>query len=164
MGGYTQAAFNLASPGSEPERFLGATCDTGFFATLGVSPMLGRLFTDEEDQAGRDGVVILSYGVWKQRFGGDRDVLGRNLNINGRQRTVIGIMPRGFDYPAPSVMWAPLGYDGPAARSSRPAPPPRDRATRAMASRSKRLAPSFGPSGRGLPPPGPTSTRTNPSP
>ncbi len=113
MGGYTQAAFNLASPRSEPERFLGATCDTGFFATLGVSPMLGRLFTDEEDQAGRDGVVILSYGVWKQRFGGDRYVLGRNLNINGRQRTVIGIMPRGFDYPAPSVMWAPLGYDGP---------------------------------------------------
>ena len=114
LGAYQQAAFNLASPGSEPERFIGATCDTGFFATLGVSPMMGRLFTDEEDQPGHDGVVVLSYGVWQQRFGGDDHILGRSLDINGRQRTVLGVMPRGFEYPAQSVMWSPAGLDGPA--------------------------------------------------
>jgi putative ABC transport system permease protein len=111
MGAYQQAAFNLASPGSEPERYLGAICDPGFFTTLGVSPMLGRIFTEEEDQAGRDNVVVLSYGVWKQRFGGDPQILGQNLNINGRQRAVIGVMQRGFEYPAQAVMWGPFGFD-----------------------------------------------------
>ena len=114
LGAYQQAAFNLAAPGSEPERFIGATCDTGFFATLGVSPMMGRLFTEEEDQPGHDGVVVLGYGVWKQRFGGDDHILGRSLDINGKQRTVIGVMPRGFEYPPQSVMWSPAGLDGPA--------------------------------------------------
>jgi predicted permease len=114
LGAYQQAAFNLAAPGSEPERFIGATCDTGFFATLGVSPMMGRLFTDEEDQPGHDGVVVLSYGVWKQRFGGDDHILGRSLDINGKKRTVLGVMPRGFEYPPQSAMWSPAGLDGPA--------------------------------------------------
>ena len=113
MGAYQQAAFNLISPGSEPERFLGAICDTGFFPTLGVNPMLGRLFTDDENQPGRDGVILLSYGVWKQRFGGDPQILGRALNISGKQRVVIGVMPRGFDYPSPAAMWTPLGFDNP---------------------------------------------------
>ncbi len=75
---------------------------------------MGRLFTAGEDQPGRDNVVVLGYGLWKQRFGGDEHVAGRNLDINGRQLTVIGVMPRGFEFPAHSVMWSPLGLDGPA--------------------------------------------------
>ena len=69
-------------------------------------------------QPGRDGVVVLSYGLWQQRFGGDRGVIGRSLNINGRGRTVIGVMQRGFDYPAPAEMWSPLSLD-PHARTRR---------------------------------------------
>jgi len=110
IGGYLQSTFTLASTG-EPERFLGAACDKGFFDTLQVNPILGRVFTEEEAQAGRDGVVILSYGVWQQRFGGDRKIVGQQLILDGRARTVIGVMPHGFEYPPKAVMWAPLGFD-----------------------------------------------------
>jgi predicted permease len=111
IGAYQQNTFNLASSESEPERYIGAISDRGFFAGLGVSPMLGRLFTDDEDQPGRDGVVILGNGVWKQRFGADPKVIGQNLILDGRLRTVIGVMPEGFSFPPQATMWAPLGLD-----------------------------------------------------
>jgi putative ABC transport system permease protein len=90
---------------------LGAVSDPGFFATLQVSPRLGRLFTEEEMEPGRDAVIVLGYNVWQQRFGGDERVIGQQLMINGRQRTVIGVMPPGFEYPAQAVMWGPLPLD-----------------------------------------------------
>jgi putative ABC transport system permease protein len=111
MGAYQTAAFGVSSGDSEPVRYLGAVCDPGFFKTLQVSPYLGRLFIEEETQPGRDAVIVLSYGLWQQRFGGDERVIGRNLEINGRQRTVIGVMPRGFEYPSQAEMWGPLPLD-----------------------------------------------------
>jgi predicted permease len=111
LGAYQQNTFNLASREGEPERYLGAISDRGFFDALGVRPALGRLFTEEEDQPGRDAVVILGYGIWRQRFGGDRKIIGQTLILNGTPRTVIGVMPEGFEYPPQSVMWSPLGFD-----------------------------------------------------
>ncbi len=111
LGAYQASTFNLATKEGEPERFLGTISDRGFFDTLGVQPMLGRIFSEEEDQPGRDGVVILGYGVWRQRFGGDPKIVGQTLNMNGKPRTVIGVMPEGFEYPPQSVMWSPLGFD-----------------------------------------------------
>src|SRR5260370_18535370 len=111
IGAYQQATFNLASRDSEPERYLGAICDPGFFEALQVAPMLGRVITGEEDQPGRDGVVVLGFNAWQQRFGADTGIVGRQVEINGRSRTVIGVMPRGFEYPAQAVMWAPLALD-----------------------------------------------------
>src|SRR5262249_51591141 len=70
MGAWQQATFNLASGDSEPERFLGALTDSGFFTVLGVRPALGRAFREEETQPGKDGAVLLSWSVWQQRFGG----------------------------------------------------------------------------------------------
>jgi len=111
IGAYQQNTFNLASNENEPERYLGAICDRGFFAALGISPVLGRVFTDDEDQPGRDGVVILGNGIWKQRFGGDPKIIGQNLILDGRPRTVIGVMPEGFQYPPQATMWAPFALD-----------------------------------------------------
>jgi len=111
LGAYQQNTFNLASKEGEPERFLGTISDRGFFDALGVRPALGRIFTEEEDQPGRDAVVILGYGVWRQRFGGDPKIVGQTLIMNGKPRTVTGVMPEGFEYPAQSVMWSPLGFD-----------------------------------------------------
>jgi putative ABC transport system permease protein len=111
IGAYQQNTFNLASNENEPERYLGAICDGGFFAALGISPVLGRVFTDDEDQPGRDGVVILGNGIWKQRFGGDPKIIGQNLILDGRPRTVIGVMPEGFQYPPQATMWAPFALD-----------------------------------------------------
>jgi predicted permease len=113
IGAYQQSTFTLASNEAEPERFLGAICDTGFFATLHVSPIQGRLFTDDEDQPGRGEVVLIGYGLWRQRFGGDPKVVGRTLTLEGHPRTVIGIMPEDFQYPGQSVMWSPFALDGP---------------------------------------------------
>src|SRR5260370_13588981 len=108
IGAYQQATFNLASRDSEPERYLGAICDPGFFEALQVAPMLGRVITGEEDQPGRDGVVVLGFNAWQQRFGADTGIVGRQVEINGRSRTVIGGMPRGFEYPAKAVIRSPL--------------------------------------------------------
>jgi putative ABC transport system permease protein len=114
MGAWQQATFNLASGDAEPERFLGALTDGGFFTVLGVSPALGRVFTEAETEPGKDGVVLLSWSVWQQRFGADKSIVGRELDINFRKRTVIGVMPAGFDYPLQSAMWSPIAPDGPA--------------------------------------------------
>jgi len=111
LGSYQQATFNLGTGDAEPERYLGAVCDRGFFDALGVAPLLGRLPAADEEGPGRDGVVVLSYGVWLQRFGGDRDIVGRSLVFSGRARTVVGVMPPGFEYPPQAVMWAPLPFD-----------------------------------------------------
>ncbi|HEV2688435.1 MAG TPA: ABC transporter permease [Bryobacteraceae bacterium] len=111
LGAYVQSTFNLASTEGEPERYLGAKTDQGFFGALQVSPVLGRIYTDEEDQPGRDGVVVLSYSLWRGRFGGDPKAVGQTLNLDGTPRTVIGVMPEGFQYPGQSAMWSPLGFD-----------------------------------------------------
>src|SRR5439155_16090160 len=63
------------------------------------------------DQPGRGEVVLLSYGLWRQRFGGDPKMVGRTLTLDGRPRTVIGIMPEDFQYPGQSVMWSPFALD-----------------------------------------------------
>jgi predicted permease len=118
IGAYQQSTFNLASGDGEPERYLGAICDRGLFETLQVSPLLGRLFTQEEEPAGRDGIVLLGYGLWRQRFGGDSAIVGQRLTLNGKSRLVIGVMPEGFQYPPQATMWAPLGFDN-QARSRR---------------------------------------------
>ena len=111
MGAYQAAIFNLDSGGGEPERYTGALCDPGFFPTLGIAPLMGRTIAAEDDQPGRDGVLVLSYGVWKQRFGGDPNILGRVVPFIGRTRTVIGVMPQGFEYPPTAVMWGPFGLN-----------------------------------------------------
>src|SRR5260370_26379264 len=79
LGAYQQNTFNLATNENEPERYIGAICDRGFFDTLEIPPVLGRIFTDDEDQPGRDGVVILGNCIWKQRFGADPNISGQNL-------------------------------------------------------------------------------------
>jgi len=113
LGAYQQSTFNLASNENEPERYIGAVCDRGFFAALDISPALGRVFTDDEDQPGRDSVVVLGNGIWKQRFGADQKIIGQKLILDGRPRTVIGVMPEGFQYPPQATMWAPFALDNP---------------------------------------------------
>ena len=112
MGAYQQNIFNLSVGDREPERYTGAICDRGFFDTLAITPLLGRVFNESEEPLGRDSVVVLSYSTWMQRFGGDRGILGQTLSLNGRQRVVLGVMPAGFDFPNHSAMWAPPAMDG----------------------------------------------------
>jgi len=93
--------------GERPERIQGFQVSADYFDALGLRPALGRTFVAGEDEPGRDRLVLLSWGLWQRRFGGDSSVLGTVVSINGIQRTIIGVMPDGVRYPAPAEMWAP---------------------------------------------------------
>jgi putative ABC transport system permease protein len=102
------ATFNLTG-GGEPERVVGAQVTDAYFTTLGVLPMLGRLFTAEDDQPGTPPVALLGQGLWMRRFGGDRAIVGRTIDLDGRAHTVIGVLPAGADLPGGAEdLWVPL--------------------------------------------------------
>ena len=95
-----------------PEKIQALRLTTDALVIAGVQPALGRLFASGEDEPGREYEAVLAYGFWQRRFGGDKNVLGRPITLDGHAYTVVGIMPEGFDYPmfwAHGVqLWAPL--------------------------------------------------------
>jgi putative ABC transport system permease protein len=91
----------------EPESFKSWLVSDGFFKILGAHPLFGRTFLPEEHQPGRGQVVVLSYGLWQRRFGADQNLMGQQLNLNGRPHTVVGVMPPEFQFPAEREIWAP---------------------------------------------------------
>jgi len=108
VGCYTNSALNLVGEG-EPERVETAMFDKDLLPTLGAQPLFGRTFSAADDRDGAPGAVLLSYGLWQRRFGGDRGILGRQLLLNDERYTVIGVMPRGFYFPTRDVqLWTAL--------------------------------------------------------
>jgi len=105
--------FNLSGLG-EPVRIRGNRVTASLFSVLGVAPAEGRLFTEEAEFEGNERVLILSHGLWQRQFGGEDDVVGRRVNVNGEPHEIIGIMPEEFEFPTPwggrddSQIWAPL--------------------------------------------------------
>ncbi|HEX7024686.1 MAG TPA: ABC transporter permease [Gemmatimonadales bacterium] len=111
---FQEGAANVseAAGTSEPERLATAWVTGSLLPTLQVSPLLGRNFSDAEDLPRGPDVVIISEGLWQTRFGADRGVLGRTLDVNGKPRQIIGVMPRTFRFPAEAVrLWLPLALD-----------------------------------------------------
>jgi putative ABC transport system permease protein len=99
---------NLVGDG-EPQRLQGAAVSPNLFSVLDVAAALGRTFARDEDQAGRDRVVLLSDALWRARFGADSSVVGRTIHLTGTQYTVVGVMPRDFQYPSSAHQaWVPL--------------------------------------------------------
>jgi predicted permease len=107
---YTYTNVNLTGDGL-PERLLAAPTTPRLFDTLGVRPALGRSFVPDEETWGRHRRVLLSHALWRQRFGGDPDVIGRTMTLNGDVHEVIGVMPAGAWFAAshPDV-WVPLAF------------------------------------------------------
>lgn len=97
----------------EPEQIPGAAVTYNMFSVLGVSPAIGRTFVAEEDKPNARRVVILSDGLWKRRFGGERNVIGKDILINGEKYSVIGVMPPKFEFPMEPTaqMWTPMQVD-----------------------------------------------------
>jgi putative ABC transport system permease protein len=91
----------------EPEQFRSWAVTENFFAILGAAALHGRTFLPEEYGAGRGNVVVLGYGLWQQRFGGDTNLIGQTLSLNGQPHTVVGVMPPEFQYPPGRELWAP---------------------------------------------------------
>src|ERR1700722_1918559 len=95
--------YNLSEKGALPEKVRATICSRDLFPTLGVQPFIGRSFTPEDDQPSANGTVILSWGLWKRRFGGDSSILGRKINLDAKPYTVVGVMPRWFAFPEQKV-------------------------------------------------------------
>ena len=111
VGAYTTGAMNV-SGGDQPERVNAAFITANMFDVLGVKPMRGQPFTAEHDLPNADPVVLVSYEFWQRGFGGDQAIVGKRVDIQGRQRTVLGVMPPGFDlHDARAQLWVPLGLD-----------------------------------------------------
>ena len=106
---WTWSSQAFSGDGGEAERVEGASITTNLLPILGVRPMLGRPFLREEEEDGKDHVVLLGYGLWRRRFGGDRSVLGRIIVVNGRPHTVVGVMPPRFNFPERGEVWVPFG-------------------------------------------------------
>jgi predicted permease len=109
--GATNAVFlNLTRRNAEPERLLGARVTASYFRTLGVEPLVGRTFTEREDNVGGEPVIILSEGAWHRLFGGDPSIVGRALTLSGATYTIIGVMPAPFVIQNPPIeAWISLG-------------------------------------------------------
>ncbi|MBZ5603298.1 MAG: ABC transporter permease [Acidobacteriia bacterium] len=105
----TFETFTLTGRG-DPEQIAAGRSSWNFFDVLGVRPILGRTFSREEDQRGGANVVLITYELWMRLFGGDRDAVGRNLTLEGRDYTVIGVLPPQFAFATLGLkaeIWAP---------------------------------------------------------
>ncbi len=116
IAGYKNDTANLTGSG-QPERIPITRASANLFSVLGVQPMLGRTYSAEEDRPGAAKVAILSYGLWKRRYGADGSILGRTIDLDGQPYTVIGVMPASFHFPFSSLpysdkaeLWVPVAF------------------------------------------------------
>jgi predicted permease len=111
MGAYTGFATNLVG-GTEPRRLEGATVGADVIRLLGVSPHIGRIFTDDDDRPGAPATVILSYALWRSDFGGRTDVLTTRIRLDEGDYQVVGVMPPAFMFPTRETQfWTPIQLD-----------------------------------------------------
>src|SRR5205823_11007120 len=108
IGVYNRSSYNLTGSG-EAERIPTAQVSADLFSPLHANALIGRVFTNVEDQPGAAPVVILGYGLWQRRFGGQTSILNQTLTLNGKGYTVIGVMPSDYAYPSRVDMWVPVG-------------------------------------------------------
>jgi predicted permease len=114
LGGYTPTTYELSGVGT-PTQINAARLTAGIFPTLGVSPLMGRPFTEQEDD-GSQQVALISYQTWRSRFHGDENILGRKILLDRKTYEIIGVMPRDFEFPLVpgqlnrSELWVPMSF------------------------------------------------------
>src|SRR6266850_2243668 len=96
--------------GGEPELLHGARVSSDFFQAVGVNPILGHSFTPEEDMPNRAPIAIISHSLWQRHFGGDQNVIGKTMTLTGQNVMVVGVMPRGFQFPGGANMISGLQF------------------------------------------------------
>ncbi|HEY7856488.1 MAG TPA: ABC transporter permease, partial [Terriglobales bacterium] len=110
MGAATDATYSMTGAG-DPVSVIAYRFSSDFFKTLGVPAVLGRTFLPEEDQPGKDLEVVLSYRLWRTRFGGDPAAIGRSVWLDDKPHRIVGVMPSSFQYPSGVELWTPLTTD-----------------------------------------------------
>lgn len=95
----------------EPQKVQSFQVSANFFQTLGVQPLMGRTFLAEEEEPGKDQELILGHALWEQRYASDPNIVGKNVKVDGKTFTIVGVMSKGFDFPMPAEAWRPLSLD-----------------------------------------------------
>src|SRR5215213_8965926 len=108
--GTTSRPLNLTGSG-EPERLTASVITGNYFDTFGVRPALGRGFSLENEKSGQDQVTVLSYAFWQTRFGGDPNIIGKTITLDGKAYEVLGVMPAEVVLPQDVQLWVPLNFD-----------------------------------------------------
>src|ERR1044072_4458310 len=111
LAAFYQGTINLSGDGEEPTRYNGAFMTDNAFALLRAKPALGRTFAPGDDGPGTDRVVVIGWKLWRARFGGRPDIVGKTIRVNGTPREVIGVMPERFLFPIREEIWATLPHD-----------------------------------------------------
>jgi putative ABC transport system permease protein len=113
VAAYNPAGTEVTLTGSgEPVQLKGAAVSSNFFAVLGAQASIGRMFLPSEGEAGHAAVVLLSEGLWRSRFGGDRTIVGQQISLDGVSRTIVGVMPPDVRFPTVATqLWIPLAPD-----------------------------------------------------
>jgi len=117
MAIFSNKHFDLSGNGGDPERVEGARASASVFPLLGVSPIMGRPYTDQEDESAQH-VVVLGYSLWQRRFGADPTIVGKSIQLNRQPYTVVGVMPPHFEFPLrgegwsnqPADLWVPMSF------------------------------------------------------
>ena len=110
LSAYVNGFANLTDAGT-PERLVAVNVTPNLFPTLGVAPLVGRWFAAPEGAPGQTAVAILSYELWQRRFGADRGIVGQTIRLDGESHQVVGVMPRGFQFPREGVhLWRPVDF------------------------------------------------------
>jgi putative ABC transport system permease protein len=107
MAGISFRSISLTD-GEEPVRLQGELVTWNLFPMLGVAPVVGRQFRQDDDKLGAPDVIMLGHGIWERRFGADSGVVGKVISVNGVPHTVVGVMPRGFMFPEQQEAWVPM--------------------------------------------------------
>ena len=110
MAIYNGRGLNLTGT-NHPEELNACAVSSDFFTVLEVRPILGRLFTGDEDQPGHGNVVILSHGFWQRHFGSDPKIVGTNIHLNGQPYLIVGVMPQKMRWPEYAQMWTPMAWN-----------------------------------------------------
>src|SRR3954454_20199165 len=100
---------NVESPGGMTETLKTTFMTANLFSLLGVQPILGRDLTRADDEPKAAKVMLISERLWKKSFGGDPNIIGRDVRLDGTPRTVVGVMPAGFRFPSQTDIWVPVG-------------------------------------------------------
>lgn len=100
-------SYNLTG-GGQPSYVSGRATGGNFFSTLGVAPLLGRTWAKGEDKGEANREVVLSYGLWRSQFAANQHIVGRQIELNDQAYTVVGVMPKRFDYPPDTELWVPM--------------------------------------------------------
>src|SRR5205809_1500153 len=108
MAGYLSGTTINLSYKNNPQRYTGAYVTEDFFKIIGVSPIMGRDFTADDNKPGAEKVTSLSHEIWQRDFNGDPNIVGQSVRINGKAATVIGVMPPNFKFPVSEGLWVPL--------------------------------------------------------